>query len=70
MARLLQPAQQHDLHEAADVQAVGRGIEADVGGDHAGLRARIKACGVGDLVNDSRARSKQRRKSDLNGPIT
>ena len=36
---LLQMAQQHDLHQAADVQAVGGGIEADVGRNDAGIAA-------------------------------
>ena len=31
VAGLLQAAQQHDLHQAADMQAVGGGVEADIG---------------------------------------
>ena len=33
VAGALQQPQQHDLHEAADMQAVGGGVEADIGGD-------------------------------------
>src|SRR5579859_5964977 len=47
---LLQTAQQHDLHQAADVQTVGGGSEADVRGNHPGLRAGIETLGVRDLV--------------------
>ena len=53
MAGPLQAPQQHDLYEAADVQAVGRRIEADVGGNHAGLRACVEARGIGDLVDEA-----------------
>ena len=53
MAGLLQAAQQHDLHQAADVQAVGGRIEADIGRDHAGLGARIEARGIRDLMNEA-----------------
>ena len=51
VARLLQPAQQHDLHQAADMQAVGRGIEADVGGDHARPARCVERRGVGLLMD-------------------
>jgi hypothetical protein len=37
---LLQAAQQHDLHEIADVQAVRGGIETNVGGNHGTRRRR------------------------------
>jgi hypothetical protein len=30
VARLLQPAQRHDLDQAADVQRPGRGVEPDI----------------------------------------
>ena len=42
MSGSLQVAQQHDLHEAADVQAVGRRVEADVGRDALRSRARSR----------------------------
>ena len=53
VAGLLQAAQQHDLYETADVQAVGRRIEADVGGNDAGLRACVEARGIGYLVDET-----------------
>ncbi len=53
MACLLQAAQQHDLHQVADVQAVGRGIKADIGRDHTGLSTRVQGRGVRDLVNET-----------------
>ena len=48
---LLQPAQHHDLHQAADVQARRGRVEADVGGDDLLLRQRIERRGVGRLVD-------------------
>jgi hypothetical protein len=43
VAMLLQQAQQHDGNQAADMQAVGRAVEADIGAD----RARAERRGQG-----------------------
>ncbi len=51
MAGLLQPAQHHDLNQAADMQAVGSGVEADVGHDDALGRRLVQRLQVGALVN-------------------
>ena len=51
VARLLQPAQQHDLDEVADVEARRGRVEADIGGDDLLLRQRIERRGVGHLVD-------------------
>jgi hypothetical protein len=48
---LLQAAQHHDLHQAADVQAGRRGVEADVGGDGAVRGRLVQFHGVADLVD-------------------
>ena len=51
-ARLvLQAAQHHYLHEAADVQAVGRRIETDVGGYDAGSCPGIQGRSIRYLVD-------------------
>ena len=51
VAGLLEAAQHHDLDQAADVQAGGRGVETDVAGDDP-LRGRLVQFGrVGDLVD-------------------
>ncbi len=49
----LQQAQQHDLHQAADMQAVGSAVEADVAGDDAGPQRGLQAVGVGALVDEA-----------------
>ena len=51
MTRLLQPPEHHDGDQAPHVQAVGRGIEADVGGDDSRARALIEGRGVGLLMD-------------------
>ena len=51
VAGLLEPAQHHDLHEAADMQAVGRAVEADVGGDAPLRGERVEPACVGALVD-------------------
>ena len=48
---LLQPAQHHDLDQAADVKARRGRVEADVGGDDLLRRQRIERRGVGHLVD-------------------
>ena len=49
--RLLQSPQQHDLHQASDMQA-GRGrVEPDIGGDDFFTRERVQCGAVGRLVN-------------------
>jgi len=50
---LLQPAQQHDLHETAHMQAVGRAIEADIGRDRPGQAFGVERRGVGHLVDEA-----------------
>ena len=51
MAGLLHPAQRHDLHQAADMQAGGGGVEADVGADRALQSSSIQAFAIGRLVD-------------------
>ena len=51
VAGLLQPAQGHDLHQAADVQRGRGGVEADVGGDRAFQRGGVQAGDVARLVD-------------------
>ena len=53
MAVALQQAQQHDLHQAADMQAVGGAVEADIGGDRAGAQRRVERLGVGALEDEA-----------------
>ena len=53
MAGLLQPAQQHDSDQAADVQAVGRGIEADIAADHARRETLVERLEVGALMQEA-----------------
>ena len=50
MSGLLQAAQQHDLHQVADMQAVGRGIKTDIGRNHAGIQLCIQPGGICYLV--------------------
>ena len=51
MPGLLQAAEQHDLHEAADVQGRRGGIEADIAGHDLPARQRVERGGVRDLVD-------------------
>ncbi len=51
VARLLQPAQHHDLDQAADVQARRGRVEADVAGHDLPLRQGVEPCGVGQLMD-------------------
>ena len=53
MAVPLQQAQDHDLHQAADMQAVGGAVEADIGGDGAGAQRRVQPLGVGALEDEA-----------------
>ena len=53
MAVFLQQAQDHDLHEAADMQAVGGAIKADIGGDRSGAHGRGQRVGVGALEDEA-----------------
>jgi hypothetical protein len=48
---LLEAAQQHDLHQAADMQAVSRGIESYIGRYHFGARTGVQRGAVGDLMD-------------------
>ena len=50
VAGLLQPAQQHDRDQAADVQAGRSAVEADVGGDRPLAGQRVERFEVGALV--------------------
>ena len=51
VARLLEPAQQHDRHEVADVKARRGRVEADVAGDDLPLRQRVERRGIGHLMD-------------------
>src|SRR5450631_4719207 len=53
VSRLLQAAQQHDLHQAADVQAVGGCIKSDICRDGARQRPLVESRGVGLLMDVS-----------------
>ncbi len=65
VSRLLQAAQHHDLHQTADVQAVGGGIETDVCADDA--RAARWSSPAASVCWWMYPRSPSvRRKSDLN----
>ncbi|MNE16749.1 hypothetical protein D3C80_1097030 [compost metagenome] len=50
---LLQPAHQHQALQVADVQTVGGGIEAEVGGQRASGQGGAQAVGVGALVDEA-----------------
>ena len=56
VAMLLQPAQQHDLHQAADMQGIRRGVEADIAGDAALAGERVQRLQIGALVEIARGR--------------
>ena len=43
VAGLLQPVQHHDRQQRADMQRGGGAVEADIGGDRAGLGAARRA---------------------------
>ena len=58
MAGALQPVEQHDLHQAADVQARRGAVEADVGGDDPLAQRSVERGLVGDLVDEA-ARSER-----------
>ena len=51
VAVFLQKAENHDLHQAADMQAVRSAIEADIGGNRAGAHRRVQRRLVRALVN-------------------
>ena len=53
VAVALQQAQQHDGHQAAHVQAVGGGVESDIGGDGAGIERVGQRLGIGALVDEA-----------------
>ena len=53
VAVLLQKAKDHDLHEAADMQAVSRAVEADIGGYRASLHRGAQCFGVGALEDEA-----------------
>ncbi len=53
MPGLLQPVQHHDLHQAADMETVRRGVESGISSDRALGRVLIQRRGVGQLVNES-----------------
>ncbi len=50
---LLEPAEHHDLDEAADVERRRGGVEAYVAGDDLRLSERVEALGVGELVDEA-----------------
>ena len=51
VAGLLEPPEQHDLHQAADVQRRRGGVEADVTGNDLPARQSVKRGGVGELMD-------------------
>ncbi len=53
VAGLLQPAQHHDLDQAAGVQARCSAVEPDIGGDRPLGAHRVQTFRVGDLVNEA-----------------
>jgi hypothetical protein len=53
VAAALQPAQDHDLHQAADMQAVGGAVEPDIGGRNPAHQALVERLEVGYLVNEA-----------------
>ncbi len=57
VAGLLEPAQHHDRDEVADVKARRRAVESDIGGDRAPGGLGVEALGVGELVDEVRART-------------
>jgi len=48
---VLKEAQQHDRHQAADMQTVGGAVVSDIGDDRAGAQAFAERLEVGALVN-------------------
>ncbi len=51
MPGLLEPAEEHDLHEAPDMERRRGRIEADIAGHHLFAGERIERGRVGHLVN-------------------
>ena len=51
VAGLLPPAQQHDLQEMADMQRIGRAVEADVGRANAARQQLIEARRIAALMH-------------------
>jgi hypothetical protein len=50
VAGLLQPAQHHDVEQMADVERLGGGVVADVGGHDTGQKLRIEGGEVGAVL--------------------
>ena len=53
MAVLLQQPQDHDLHQAADMQAVGGAVEADIRRHHARPQRGIERLGISALEDEA-----------------
>ncbi len=53
MTVLLQETQNHDLHQAADVKAVGGAIEPDIGRDGTRMQRRVQRLGIRTLVHEA-----------------
>ena len=51
VTRLLETTQHHDLDQTTHMQAGGRGVETDVGGDDPGARGGVQFRRMGDLVD-------------------
>jgi hypothetical protein len=51
MTMPLHEPKQHDLHQAAHVQAIGRAIKADITADHSVGEGAIKCLSIGALKN-------------------
>ena len=52
VAGLLQPVEQHDRQQRADMQRRRRAVEADIGGDGRRARERIQGFGLRNLVDE------------------
>ena len=53
VAVFLQQTQDHDLHQTADVQAVGGAIEADIGGRRSGVHDSTQRIQIGALMDEA-----------------
>jgi hypothetical protein len=49
----LQPAQHHDLHQAADMQGVGGAVEADIADDAPRRGEGVEPLGIRDLMDEA-----------------
>lgn len=52
-AGALQPGEQHDRQERADMKRRGRAVEADIGGESAGRRLFVQPLEIGALMHEA-----------------